>query len=374
MATSEQLEREAEATRAQIAATLDELRGRMTPGQIVDQLVDYARERGGGEFFRNFGRQVVGNPVPVTLVGAGLAWLMMAGRGGPPPRAGASGDDIAAGMSNAGRLRPEGDRSSGGTPASDDVAAGMSGTRRRPQMGDWFAGGVFGTDDVAAGMSDAGGLRQTGDQSLAGAAGLSEHAVRRAQQWAQQTRGAAAQVGESLQETAGEAGAAVRDTASAAYATAAERSRQGAEAVARGARSVGDSLASSGQGFLTLLREQPLVLAGLGLAIGSLLGAALPITETENAVMGEASDAAMREAKARAAEQVEKGKAVAAEAWDAAKPELEAQLAGHRQDAGSADRTRAASEAGQGATLVPSDKPADAAAEGTRREAGQPTE
>src|SRR5690348_16192953 len=111
MATSEQLEREAEATRAQIAATLDELRGRMSPGHMVDELVDYARDNGGAEFFRNFGRQVVDNPVPVTLVGAGLAWLMMAGRGGPLRR-GASSDDIAAGMSDAGRLNRKGDRAS----------------------------------------------------------------------------------------------------------------------------------------------------------------------------------------------------------------------------------------------------------------------
>jgi len=83
MATSEQLEREAETTRAQIAATLDELRGRLTAGQMVDQIIDYTRDSGGGEFFRSFGRQVAGNPLPVTLVGAGLAWLMMAGRRGP---------------------------------------------------------------------------------------------------------------------------------------------------------------------------------------------------------------------------------------------------------------------------------------------------
>src|SRR5437660_6645003 len=108
MATSEQLERETEATRAQIAATLDELRGRMTPGQVVDQLVDYARDSGGGEFFRNFGQQVAGNPLPVTLVGAGLAWLMLAGRRGPPGASGATGDEVAAGMSEAGRAHETG--------------------------------------------------------------------------------------------------------------------------------------------------------------------------------------------------------------------------------------------------------------------------
>src|SRR4051812_20537028 len=109
MTTSEQLEREAEATRAQIAATLDELRGRMTPGQVVDQLVDYARDSGGGEFVRNFGQQGVGNPIPVTLVGAGLAWLMMASRRGPARHDGAASggsvDDVAEGMSEAGRAR-----------------------------------------------------------------------------------------------------------------------------------------------------------------------------------------------------------------------------------------------------------------------------
>src|ERR1700760_719281 len=80
MTTSAQLENEAEASRARLSATLDELRGRMTPGQIVDQMVDYAKDSGGGDFVRNFGQQVTGNPLAVALVGAGLAWLMMSRR------------------------------------------------------------------------------------------------------------------------------------------------------------------------------------------------------------------------------------------------------------------------------------------------------
>src|SRR5262249_46285172 len=147
MTTSEQLEREAEATRARIAATLDELRGRMTAGQVVDQLVDYARDSGGGEFFRNFGRQVAGNPLPVTLVGAGLAWLMMAGR------------------------------------------------RGLARDGGWTSG--FGVDDVAERMSEAGdgrapvageSLRDSARRTSANVADLSEHAVRRAHEWGRQTR------------------------------------------------------------------------------------------------------------------------------------------------------------------------------------------
>jgi hypothetical protein len=50
---SEQLERKAHQVRARLTETLEELRAGMTPGQVVDQLVDYAREGPAAEFFRN---------------------------------------------------------------------------------------------------------------------------------------------------------------------------------------------------------------------------------------------------------------------------------------------------------------------------------
>jgi Protein of unknown function (DUF3618) len=78
MTSSAQLEREAEDRRAQLAQTLDELRERITPGQLVDQAVDYAKDSGGGMFVRNLGRQTIGNPLPVALIGFGMAWLMLA--------------------------------------------------------------------------------------------------------------------------------------------------------------------------------------------------------------------------------------------------------------------------------------------------------
>ena len=71
MASSEQLEREAEATRARIAETLAELRTRITPGQIVDEAFDYARGSSGGDWVRNLGRQLADNPLPAALMGAG---------------------------------------------------------------------------------------------------------------------------------------------------------------------------------------------------------------------------------------------------------------------------------------------------------------
>jgi hypothetical protein len=75
---SEQLEREAEVTRWRLSQTLEELRGRMTPGQAVDQLLDYTRNGPAHEFLRNLGREVRENPMPLVLIGIGIAWLMIA--------------------------------------------------------------------------------------------------------------------------------------------------------------------------------------------------------------------------------------------------------------------------------------------------------
>jgi hypothetical protein len=74
---SEQLEREAEETRTQLEGALDELRLRLTPGQVVDQIADYAREGPAADFLRNLAREVQENPIPVLLIAVGIAWLVI---------------------------------------------------------------------------------------------------------------------------------------------------------------------------------------------------------------------------------------------------------------------------------------------------------
>src|ERR1700741_4404428 len=73
------LERETEETRAQLEHTLEELRARMRPGQLLDQATDYLRNSSGRAFLGNLRDEVVRNPVPVTLIGAGIAWIAIAG-------------------------------------------------------------------------------------------------------------------------------------------------------------------------------------------------------------------------------------------------------------------------------------------------------
>jgi hypothetical protein len=74
----EQLEREAGQTRAQLSRTVEELHGRMTPGPVIDQLTNYAREGTAAEFRRNLEREVRENPLPLVLIGIGIAWLIVA--------------------------------------------------------------------------------------------------------------------------------------------------------------------------------------------------------------------------------------------------------------------------------------------------------
>ncbi len=80
-------------TRGDMDATLNALERRLTPGQLVDQGIDYLKSSGVKEFASNLGGSVRDNPLPVALVGIGLTWLMATGRSAPST-SGASMDDL----------------------------------------------------------------------------------------------------------------------------------------------------------------------------------------------------------------------------------------------------------------------------------------
>jgi len=79
-ASSQRIAEEADDSRAQLSSTLEDLKERLTPGKIFDEMFE-----GSGanvsKFIRNFGETVRENPVPAVLLGAGLV-MMMTGTGG----------------------------------------------------------------------------------------------------------------------------------------------------------------------------------------------------------------------------------------------------------------------------------------------------
>lgn len=89
-----------------------------------------------------------------------------------------------------------------------------------------------------------------------------------------------------------------------------------------------------------LLREQPLVVGAIGLAVGAVLGALLPLTRRENELMGETRDQLLEQAKEKGQETLEQAtetaKSVAAAAAEAAKSEAEK----HSLTGGGADSDR----------------------------------
>lgn len=68
------LEREIDQTRANMDRTLGALERKFSPGQLLDQAMEFARENG-GEFANNLGRSVKENPVPALLTAVGIAWM-----------------------------------------------------------------------------------------------------------------------------------------------------------------------------------------------------------------------------------------------------------------------------------------------------------
>src|SRR5436309_6652506 len=275
---SEQLRREAEETRAQLADTLEELRARITPGQVVDQLVDYAGDSDAGECFRNLGRQAAKNPIPVTLMGAGLAWLMLAGKSGPSTdRIAQRGRDLASGTAD---------------------TLGRWGSAARGTASGWRATGSRMPDETSAHRRDASSrVSQAADEAGSAAAEVGENAAAGYGDIREQARSAygaatekAAAAYGAVSDKAGSAYEAMSDKAAAAYEDASAAAARAAAAARDRTQAMRQSAADASRSILDFCKEQPLISAGLGLALGAAIGAALPSTRKEIELMGEASD------------------------------------------------------------------------------------
>ena len=241
MTTTEQLERESEQCRTALRESLTELRARMTPGHVLDEVLGYTRDSSGAAFVDNLKHRAVDNPLPLALVGTGLAWLMMGGDGRAPSRGPVT------------EPRPS-------PPHEADGSGGIGGAAAR--------------------------LGQT-----------------------------AGDLGRRVGATAGAAASAIGDGMSSAYEGVASGASRGSAALG----DAGDRAASAARGFGQLWRDQPLVVAGLGIAIGAALGTLLPATEFENRTLGSTRDKLKDEAEDFALRQLDKADKVAEHAFKEAR-------------------------------------------------------
>jgi hypothetical protein len=90
MTRTERLERQSERSRERVADLIDELRERVVPGEMMDQFMDLSDNGAARDFVRTLGQQVRRNPLPVALIGAGLAWLILSERNARPAPVGST--------------------------------------------------------------------------------------------------------------------------------------------------------------------------------------------------------------------------------------------------------------------------------------------
>jgi hypothetical protein len=70
-------------TRDEMDHTLQAIEHRLTPGQLVDQGLEYLKNSGAREYVSNLSSSVKTHPLPATLTGIGIAWLMAVGNKQP---------------------------------------------------------------------------------------------------------------------------------------------------------------------------------------------------------------------------------------------------------------------------------------------------
>lgn len=264
------LERETEQTRAQLESTLFELRARMSPGSLVDQATGYLRSSGGRAFVRNLRDQVVENPVPVTLIGAGIAWLAIAGAIGRRSN----------GNGHADMARDWGETGTAYAMAHDGSRRRGTAARARQAAEGWV-------DEAQQAASGAGEAVREGMDDLRERAGTIYD----------EARSTASDAGDTLRQRAGE----MRDRAVDMYDEAVGGTRRMARKAADYGRAARHAVQPDGA-LMNFCREQPMLVAGLGIAVGAALGALIPTSRAETRVMGDASRAVQDRAREAAAE------------------------------------------------------------------------
>ena len=251
----EQIQRDIRQTRTEMSETLDAIRDKFSPGELLDQALSYFKSSNSGDgtgvgeaasqWASNLGDTIKQNPVPVALIGAGLAWLMMGGSRRT------------------------------GSPGS------------RPHLYDAYDAPVYDAYDAPVSTTH-------GAQEHSG--GLKERA---------------GEMASGVQERMNAAGERVSGMA----ASARERVGDTADRLRHQARWQGGRTQET---FNYLRDEQPLVLGALGFALGAALGAGLPPTQREDELMGETRDQVVQRAQELGEEQLDKAKQVASAASGAA--------------------------------------------------------
>jgi len=315
--SSEEIRRDIEGTRTELRETVVALERKLSLGQVVDEVWGrVGGRRTARDAVSNLGDTIRDHPVPLALMGLGVAWLAV-------DKAKGDRDDVVSrgigpgtyGRAE-GRVGPyRGDVVHESTePSSMDKAkhkASEAAEKAKDKASEMASKAKGLASDAKRKMSDA--------KDSFGSSDDEESGNGEAYAWREGDEG------DRMSDAAGEAADRVRHAADRAR----EGARRGAERVKHGLRSAMD--------------EQPLALGAVAFGLGLASGLAAPTTRWEDETMGAAADAVKEEAGSLAKDATRDVKQVAASAASAAKDEAGRQT-GQPKDAASSVASEAAKE------------------------------
>jgi len=299
--SSAELEREVEAQRNRVEARLGEIKDRLSPGQLLDEALSYTKH-GGAHFASNLGSQISANPIPATLVGIGLAWLISSNASGhgqshghvdryeeqnyPYANIGTGGlKRISHSADETGQYWSEFETSSGKRYKAKADKLGARAGHFTDEAGKMFSGFI---DETGSRVSD---FRDEAGNLLEDARSWANH------NWHD-----------------------LRHAVSSGMHAATSAARSAASGLMSGTQNLGSGVQQQGdmlsRQIASLFDQQPLVAGALAFAAGAALGATLPHTQQEDQLLGEQADKVRREAGKAAANLYERGKEEAAELYE----------------------------------------------------------
>lgn len=309
-----ELQRETELQRTRVESTIDEIQQKLSPGQLVDELLAYTKG-GSGEFMSSLQKNITSNPLPVALLGVSLAWLMA--KPTDAASAGRSGADRSWENSINTDRGYHPDRGASNYPVKTISGSSLQRLRQgRDQTG--FNYSEFADDEgkTFKALMDETGKRAGHfvDETGSSFRGFTDAAGKQIDEFRDETgnlidqaTGWASHSWELAREKLHDA----RDAATSGQDSLGHQATDAAEALRGQAANLNRTL-------LNQFKDQPLVAGALAFALGAALGSALPHTPQEDALLGDAADAVKGQALDQASELYDQGKGKGADLYETA--------------------------------------------------------
>jgi gas vesicle protein len=277
------LEREAEHTRADLIHTVDELHSRVSPQAIKEEVKAYARETG-SDLIQSLERRALDNPLQTVAIAAGVAypaWRLLINIPAPILLIGAGLASSQFGGSSTRGAMARSDKT-GAYGKSEQFTESL---RRTAQ-------------DVPSNLSQA-------------ADGLKEKVTDAAEQAKVGVGEIGSRVAEAISDTTKTARVVMSDAVMAATEAASATYRSGMDAASRTGDQLSENFRKSKDSLFETMERHPLLVGGIGLLIGAVIASALPVSQAETRLFGDASDDLKNRARDMASEGLEVAKTAA---------------------------------------------------------------